>query len=448
MADWNVCATLAAWIVWLSEPLDARIRWRLGPLLFGVLWACGRRTVSRWIAAAGLADDWQRYDYFLEPLGRKAEAVSKQLLRLLISQLPAEHVGEFVRLALDDTPTKRYGPHVEGAGLHHDPTPGPAGGRLLYGHVWVTLSWLVRHPRWGAIGLPLRSLMSIRQCDLARLWHRRPWSFRTKLEMAAERVEWAAPWLKWLEKRLLIVCDGAYAKRPFLSRAMAAGTVVVSRLRKDAALFDLPPAPPKKARGRSRKYGLHRINLAHRGRHRQGWTNARFTLYSRTQTKRFKTFLGTYPPVGGMIRVVMVREEDGSWIAFFSTDPSLSVATILEAVADRAAIEQNFHDLKEVHGAGEQQVRNVWVNVAAWHLPLWLFTLIELWAWPQSDAQLVDRSGRPWDHQPRRPSHADRRNALRRQSLGQPFSTHPATTPLLQKSHHWFAALVQLLLCP
>jgi hypothetical protein len=25
--------------------------------------------------------------------------------------------------ALDDTPTPRYGPCVEGAGLHHNPTP-------------------------------------------------------------------------------------------------------------------------------------------------------------------------------------------------------------------------------------------------------------------------------------------------------------------------------------
>ncbi|HBI43781.1 MAG TPA: transposase, partial [Planctomycetales bacterium] len=25
-------------------------------------------------------------------------------------------------LGIDDTPTQRYGPHVEGAGLHHNPT--------------------------------------------------------------------------------------------------------------------------------------------------------------------------------------------------------------------------------------------------------------------------------------------------------------------------------------
>ena len=32
-----------------------------------------------------------------------------------------------VLLVIDDTPTKRYGPQGAGAGMHHDPTPGPKG---------------------------------------------------------------------------------------------------------------------------------------------------------------------------------------------------------------------------------------------------------------------------------------------------------------------------------
>ncbi len=51
---------------------------------------------------------------------------------------------------------------------------------------------------------------------------------------------------------------------------------------------------------------------------------------------------------------------------------------ILEAVADRSAMEQVFHDLKEVHGVGQAQTRNYWSNVAVYHLNLWWHTLIEL----------------------------------------------------------------------
>jgi hypothetical protein len=132
--------------------------------------------------------------------------------------------------------------------------------------------------------------------------------------------------------------------------------------------------------------------------------------------KTFKTFLATYVPAGGVIRVVLVREEDG-WVAYFCTLVDATVAQILEAVADRAAVEQDFHDVKEVHGAGQQQLRNYWANIAAYHLTLWLHTLVELWAWRRGHRSLCDRSLSPWDDPSRRPSHADRCKALRRQCL-------------------------------
>ena len=70
---------------------------------------------------------------------------------------------------------------------------------------------------------------------------------------------------------------------------------------------------------------------------------------------------------------------------------------IIETFADRATIEQDFHDVKEVWGAGQQQVRNIWTNVAVYHLNLWMHTLVELWAWNRPHTELCDRSGSPWD---------------------------------------------------
>ena len=56
----------------------------------------------------------------------------------------------------------------------------------------------------------------MRQNDVRKLppWYRV--AFRTKLEMAAELVTWAADCLRYLGKALWVVTDGAYAKRPFL----------------------------------------------------------------------------------------------------------------------------------------------------------------------------------------------------------------------------------------
>src|SRR6185312_640872 len=202
------------------------------------------------------------------------------------------------------------------------------------------------------IALPLCAELYIRACEVVGLprWYR--WKFRTKLQQAADLVCWAASHLKHLGITLWVVADGAFAKRPFLRPAMQAGLIVVSRLRKDAALFDLPqPLPPgrRRGRGRPRKYGKKRISLAKRAGQRGGWQTGQFQLYGDVVTKTYKTFLATYAPVGGVIRVVLVQETHG-WVAFFCTDAQASVAEILEAVADRASLEQVFHDQKEVHG--------------------------------------------------------------------------------------------------
>jgi hypothetical protein len=413
MVQGQLPAELVVWITYLSQPLHARLAWRLLPLLTGMLFARGRQTVASWLRGGGLGHDFRAYYYFLGSLGRKAHWIACLLLRRALAVLGP---GDRLLFALDDTPTKRYGPHVEGAGIHHNPTPGPAGQKFLYGHVWVTVAWVVRHPQWGAIGLPLRALLYVRRKQIALVQMLYGVVFQTKLEQAALLVEWLADRLRLLGPRLWIVADGAYAKRPFLKRALAAGVVVVSRLRKDAALRSVP-VPPRpgqpKQRGPKPKYGRRAISLAKRAGHRQGWQMGDFFLYGKTVRKTFKTFLATYPPAGGLIRVVLVREDDG-WVAYFSTEAGATVAQILEAVADRAAIEQDFHDLKEVHGTGQQQVRHYWANIAVYHLTLWWHTLVELWAWRQDQEALCDRSLSPWDNPERRPSHADRCRALRR----------------------------------
>src|SRR5205085_4418938 len=99
--------------------------------------------------------------------------------------------------AIDDSPTRRYGPHVHGAGAHHNPTPGPTGQKFLSGHVWVTLSWAVPRPLWGALGLPLLARLYVRQKDVPRAPRRQGWSFRTKLGLAAGLVSWAAGWARF-----------------------------------------------------------------------------------------------------------------------------------------------------------------------------------------------------------------------------------------------------------
>jgi hypothetical protein len=317
--------------------------------------------------------------------------------------------------------------------VHHNPTPGPADQPFLYGHVWVTISLALRHPEWGPLALPLRAMLYVRQQTMATIPKERRWyRFATKLQLAARLVEWIVPLLKKAEKTVWVVIDGGYTKRPFLRRALKTGVTIVGRLRKDAALHDLPPQRKKRGRGRPRMYGKNRFSLAKRAGQKRGWKTTVCTVYGKQATKTYKTFLATYGPVGGVIRVVLVKEDHG-WYAFFCTDSNASVQEIVEAFADRATIEQDFHDVKEVWGSGQQQVRNIWNNLAVYNLNLWMHTLVELWAWDRSHEELCDRSDSPWDDTERRPSHANRRKALRRQILRNELSTITTTWSLPQK---------------
>ena len=448
MATLCLTTDATAWIKRLANLLDARVSWRLAPLMAGLLFATGRRTVSSWLRAGGLSGDYQDYYYFLGSLGDKVKSLAAVVLRIAVETIVPQGPQGRILLALDDTPSKRYGPKVEGAGIHHNPTPGPAGAEFLYGHVWVTLAWVVRHPVWGAIGLPLLAFLYVRHKDIEaqRLTLLRQVTFRTKLAMAGELVAWAAKCLSFAGRTLWVVADGAYAKTCFLQDAAAAGVIVVSRLRKDAALCDVPApvAPGQRGRGRPRKYGKNAISLAKRAGHRHGWRTETFVLYGAETSKRYKTFLATYRPAGGLIRVVLVKEDNGDWRAYFCTHAEARVTEILEAVADRSALEQVFHDVKEVHGVGQAQTRNYWSHVAVYHLNLWWHTLIELWAWHRPAAELIDRSASPWDDADRRPSHADKRNALRRQCLEREFQAGAAFATVPRKIQTLWRRVVRL----
>jgi hypothetical protein len=404
------------WFTRLASVLDCRSAPRLALLFLGAVLARGRRTVTTWIRAANLSGRYQSCYIAVAAAGKKADSIARRLLIEVVR--PLLKGATRLTLALDDTPTKRYGRHVQGAGIHHNPTPGPAGSPYVYGHVFVVLALLVAHPAWGVVALPLLARLYVRKKDLPGLdpKHRPP--FRTKLELAVDLLRWAKPWLDLLGLPIWVVADGAYANREFLKPAMALGMTVVSRLRKDAALRTLPGPRPEGKRGRPRTYGEDVIDLAKRGGQRRGWSSGTFELYGEMVIKRYKTFLATWRPVGGVIRVVLVDEPTG-WRAYFCTDTSASVADVLGMVADRFSLEITFRECKQIVGAGQQQVRFIWANIGAFHICLWTFTLTEAWAWGRKDEDLVDRSASPWDKASRRPSHADKRRAWRRELLGE-----------------------------
>jgi hypothetical protein len=414
MPSSHVTPTLGHWSSTLASALDVRSARRLALLLLGAVRARGRRTVTRWIRAANLSTEFRPCYNTVAAAGQRADLIAAHVAHAVVKPWVASAAR--LTLALDDTPTPRSGPHVQGAGTHHNPTRGPAGAPFVYGHVGVVLGLLAAHPTGGTLALPLLARLYIRRKDLTGIPSPHRPLFRTKLERAVELVRGAVAWLGFLGKPLGVVVDGAYAKAPFLKPVGSLGVTVVSRLRKDAHLRTLPRLRPGQ-RGRPRLYGEHRLDLRKRAGKRRGWATDTFHLHGKATSKRSKTFLATWPPVGGVIRVVLVDGPTG-WVASFCTDAGASVGDLLGCGAGRFYLETTFRDCKEIVGAGQQQVRLRRATSGAFHLCLWTFTLTECWAWARDAQELVDhRSRSPWDDKARRPSHADKQRASRREWL-------------------------------
>ena len=139
------------WFARLASALDQRSAPRLALLFLGAVLARGRRTVTSWIRAARLSDHFQHCYTAVAAAGKKAETIAASLVLWVVKPLVSG--AERLTLAIDDTPTRRYGPHVQGAGVHHNPAPGPAGAPYVYGHVFVVLGLLVsmecrKVPEW------------------------------------------------------------------------------------------------------------------------------------------------------------------------------------------------------------------------------------------------------------------------------------------------------------
>ena len=107
----------------LSWFLDRRHSELLEPLFVGLLLAHGRRTATAWFRAAAIADDFRRAYTLIGTIGRsKCDSGATVLFSQLSRTIDP---GPRWLFALDDTPTQRYGPCVEGPASITTPLPAP-----------------------------------------------------------------------------------------------------------------------------------------------------------------------------------------------------------------------------------------------------------------------------------------------------------------------------------
>ena len=349
---------------------------------------------------------------FADPAGQKAHdayhrffpdaswAMSElwRLLTILLARI--FYPTGVIPTDLDDTLFHHSGRKVNGAGWWRDAVRS-TGTNIV--HAWglnLVVLTLRINPPWGGepLGLPINMRL-----------HRK--NGPTLIELASQMLTEVALWLP--QRRFLCSADGFYAS---LAGEDIANTHIISRMRRDANIYDLLGKKRKKQRGRPRKKGkklpapeqmakrIHNFKLVktcERGKSRKRLIYARKVVWYRVSQKPVLLVISR-DPTG--------KEKDDF---FFTTDLSLTAAELISGFAGRWSIEDTFKNTKQFIGGQEPQTWKGKGPERAAALSLWLYSAIWLWYLGQKSKRryfFVQQ----WYPSKSAPSFADALNCLRR----------------------------------
>ena len=323
----------------------------------------------------------------------------QRLARLLVARL---RPGGTLLLALDDTLFHHSGRHIDGAGWWRDAVRSTTK-KVVHG--WglnlVVLTLQVPSP-WG--GEPLALPLNLRL-------HRKKGATHPDLarEMLREVVSW------FPERRFHCVADGFYA---CLAGDPVEEVTLISRMRRDATLYDLPPQTQTGRRGRPRQKGLPLAKppkLAEQADRKKAWQTV--TVRERSQKRRRQLYsqeVVWYKVSKTPVRLVISRDPDGVQEDdfFVTNDLKMKPAQVIETFADRWPIEDTFKYVKQYLGGQHPQTYKAPGPERAAALSFWLYSMTWLWFLSQKPSQQAMK-WTPWYPQKVCPSFADALSSLR-----------------------------------
>jgi hypothetical protein len=214
--------------------------------------------------------------------------------------------------------------------------------------------------RWAC--LPLCQRYSFREEDVKKnkpTFKGKDIVFQSKHQQAVDMLGRVA--VEFPQSDIMVVTDSWFGNNGLwkpLRKELGKRTHMLSRLRSNNNLFDVPAPLKGKGAGRPRKYGdklgtTSSLALVNRERAREMTVN----LYGKLRKVLAYDRVVMQKTLKCPIRVVWVYRRT-QWVALFSTDLTLSVAEIIEYYGARWKIEAGFKELKRDIGSAETQNRN------------------------------------------------------------------------------------------
>ena len=285
-----------------------------------------------------------------------------RLWQILWALIPAPTVDGRLLIALDDSINNKTGRKIFGCGFFHDHTAKLNQPIYPWSQNIVSIGMLnIIKGRWCCLPLAFRFYLMKKDIDAQKITTQKSHKtvvFQSKMAQAVEMLTSVAA--QFVGTPVLVVADSWFGNdgllRPLSQSAFEFN--LLSRLRANNILYDLPPNHLSKQPGRTRKYGERLGNttdLACQFRARA--RSVSVFLYGKQREVMAYDQIVMLKNLRRQVRVVWVFRQT-RWVALFSTDLDLSVQHIIEIYGARWKIESGFKEIKQEIGSARSQTRN------------------------------------------------------------------------------------------
>lgn len=326
-----------------------------------------------------------------------------------------------IMLDLDDTLFHKTGRKIEGVGRWRDAvaSTGLKKSVSALGLNLVVLTLNITLPyKKEPIGLPV----------LVRI-HRK--NGPSLIDIADEMIRTFSSWFP--NRRLNVCADGFYAT---LAGHKLPNTSICSRIRHDAAIFELPQPPREDQRGRHRKKGDRLPTPKQLAKLSTKWSLATVNERGKFKYRLISCYVVLWYKVSPDAPILLVISRDPNGIErddfFFSTDISAPPKSVISTYAGRWSIEDSFKNVKQFLGGQDPQSYKNLAPLRTASFSFFLYSLV--WFWHiKNFASKQSWLSLPWYPQKTSPSFLDALASLRRNLWSQRvFSTSDSPSNLLE----------------
>ncbi|WP_419605760.1 transposase, partial [Thiolapillus sp.] len=277
--------------------------------------------------------------------------------------IPSPETDGRLLIALDDFINPKVGRQIFGCETIFDHAAKANQSRYPWAQNIVSVG-LLKHikGRWGCLFLdyrfylPKKTIQAQKETATIR---GKVLPFQTKLEQSSEMLIGIADHFSTVP--LLAVTDSWFGNKSLWKptrKVLGERFHLLSRLRSNNTLYDLPGEKKPGQRGRRRKYGRRlgtTTEMAAQVQQKAACYSVR--LYGRQRDVVAYDQVVMLKSLQCPVRVVWVFRKT-RWVAMFTTDLDLSVTQIIEYYGARWKIESGFKELKQEIGSCKSQCRN------------------------------------------------------------------------------------------